>query len=555
MKVADLNIGTRLGMSFGFVLLLMTLLMAAGVGLLGSVGTANEHMINDVIRQERLVREWRHATEMNGLRTTVVARSETGSDQSALEAQIKSTSERISAFRKELDGLVVEAESRQLYAATADRRAAYSGAREAVLRARAAGDAEATRKLLDSQLAPAQAAYVASVAALASHFETKAAATAHEVQAQSSFGQYLLGGLWLAALLAGVTGTLLTTRSITRPLQRAMEIAQTIARGDLGARIDVHSRDETGQLLEALGYMNASLVRIIGEVRRGADVIASASTQISGGNLELSARTEQQASALEETASSMEQLTSSVRHNADNARQAYAMAQSSSGVAEQGGEMVQRVVQTMGAISASSRRIVDIIGVIDGIAFQTNILALNAAVEAARAGEQGRGFAVVASEVRNLAQRSAAAAREIKALIDDSVEQVDSGSKLVDQAGVTMREIVGSIGRVTDIMNEIMAASVEQSDGIAQVNDAIGQMDGVTQQNAALVEEAAAAAQALQEQAGSLAQSVSVFKLAPAVGAVHATAARLIQSRTQSFAEPGVADAAVRAPVRAARPT
>jgi len=259
--------------------------------------------------------------------------------------------------------------------------------------------------------------------------------------------------------------------------------------------------------------MNDSLLKIVREVRLGTDTIATASTQIASGNLDLSSRTEEQASSLEETASAMEELTSTVKQNADNARQANQLAVSASAVAQEGGDVVGQVVATMGSINDSSKKIVDIISVIDGIAFQTNILALNAAVEAARAGEQGRGFAVVASEVRSLAQRSAAAAKEIKVLIDDSVEKVTSGSKLVEQAGSTMAEVVGSVRRVTDIVGEISAASQEQSTGIEEVNRAITQMDEVTQQNAALVEEAAAAAQSLQDQAGKLAQVVGVFKL------------------------------------------
>jgi methyl-accepting chemotaxis protein len=286
-----------------------------------------------------------------------------------------------------------------------------------------------------------------------------------------------------------------------------------VATGDLSARIDVHSTDETGQLLQALRDMNEALVNIVGEVRNGTETIASASHQIASGNADLSSRTEEQASSLEETASSMEELTSTVKQNADNARQANQFAVSASEVAEKGGAVMAEVVDTMGAINESARKIVDIIAVIDGIAFQTNILALNATVEAARAGEQGRGFAVVASEVRNLAQRSAAAAKEIKALIDNSVEKADAGSRLVDQAGTTMRDVVDSIRRVADIMGEISAASQEQTEGIGQVQLAISQMDQTTQQNAALVEEAAAASEQLREQAAKLSQTVSVFRL------------------------------------------
>ncbi|MGZ5817724.1 MAG: methyl-accepting chemotaxis protein [Burkholderiaceae bacterium] len=302
-------------------------------------------------------------------------------------------------------------------------------------------------------------------------------------------------------------------RSISRPLNEAVRIAQTVAAGDLTSRIEVDGDDEASQLLRALKDMNESLVRIVGEVRISTDTIATASGQIASGNMDLSARTESQASSLEKTASSMEELTSTVKQNADNARQANQLAVSASEVAVKGGSVVTQVVDTMGSINASSKKIVDIIGVIDGIAFQTNILALNAAVEAARAGEQGRGFAVVAAEVRNLAQRSAGAAKEIKTLIGDSVDKVDVGAKLVDQAGATMQEIVDSVRRVTDIMSEITAASQEQMSGIEQVNQAVTQMDSSTQQNAALVEEAAAAAQSLRDQAGKLSQVVSVFKL------------------------------------------
>ena len=298
----------------------------------------------------------------------------------------------------------------------------------------------------------------------------------------------------------------------------AVEVAGKIASGDLAARIETQAGDQSS-LLFAIKSMRDSLALIVGEVRSGTDTIATASGQIAGGNLDLSSRTEQQAGSIEETASSMEELTSAVKQNADNARQANQLAASASEVAQKGGAVVSQVVDTMGSINDSAKKIVDIIGVIDGIAFQTNILALNAAVEAARAGEQGRGFAVVASEVRNLAQRSAAAAKEIKTLIGDSVEKVDAGAKLVDQAGTTMNEIVASVRRVTDIMSEITAASQEQSSGIEEINRAIVQMDEMTQQNAALVEEAAAAAASLQEQSAGLAQVVSVFKLDEGQGA------------------------------------
>ncbi|MEW6119168.1 MAG: methyl-accepting chemotaxis protein [Pseudomonadota bacterium] len=321
-----------------------------------------------------------------------------------------------------------------------------------------------------------------------------------------------IGAVALGLLLAVIVGTLLI-RSITRPLNQAVSVAGSVASGDLTQRIEVVSNDETGHLMQAMKDMNDSLANIVSQVRTGTEAIAVASREIASGNADLSNRTESQASSLEETASSMEELTSTVKQNAENARQANQLVASTAEIAAKGGNVVNEVVETMASIKDSSRKIADIIGVIDGIAFQTNILALNAAVEAARAGEQGRGFAVVASEVRSLAQRSAGAAKEIKALIEDSVGKVETGGKLVDEAGKTMDEIVTSVKRVTDIMSEIAAASHEQSAGIEQVNQAVGQMDEMTQQNAALVEQAAAAAESLREQAGKLAEAVSVFRI------------------------------------------
>ncbi|MBV7537479.1 MCP four helix bundle domain-containing protein [Duganella sp. sic0402] len=347
----------------------------------------------------------------------------------------------------------------------------------------------------------------------------------------------------------GMVLALWVARMVATPLQEAVSLARDVADGDLTRSIDVKSACETGQLMQALKDMTGNLQNLVSQVRHGTDTIATASSEIASGNQDLSSRTEQQASSLEETASSMEELTSTVKQNADNARQANQLAQSASGIALKGGDVVGQVVGTMASINESSRKIVDIISVIDGIAFQTNILALNAAVEAARAGEQGRGFAVVAGEVRNLAHRSAAAAKDIKLLISDSVEKVETGSALVNQAGETMNEIVTSITRVTDIMSEITSASAEQSSGIEQVNTAIVQMDQVTQQNAALVEEAAAAAESMQEQAARLSEVVSVFKLlgvsasprpaaprkppvpAAVVASAHAPAARVATSK------------------------
>jgi methyl-accepting chemotaxis protein len=366
-------------------------------------------------------------------------------------------------------------------------------------------------------------AYIGEQARVSAAAVSDDSARAHSSAAMS------LGIMIAATVLLGGAIVWWMVLGITRPLTQAIGIAKTVAAGDLRTEVVVQSKDEVGELLDALKHMNENLSNIVGRVRVGTDAIATASTEIASGNMDLSSRTEEQASSLEETASSMVELTSTVRQNNENAHQARTLASAASEVAVKGGATVSEVVKTMGAINESSRRIVDIIGVIDGIAFQTNILALNAAVEAARAGEQGRGFAVVAGEVRNLAHRSAAAAKEIKELIGDSVLRVEAGSKLVGQAGTTMDEVVASVERVSAIIGEIAVASNEQQDGIEQISIAINQMDSVTQQNAALVEEAAAAADALQQQAASLAEAVSVFKLRDQPDA----ASRAVAARTR----------------------
>jgi methyl-accepting chemotaxis protein-1 (serine sensor receptor) len=324
---------------------------------------------------------------------------------------------------------------------------------------------------------------------------------------------WLAAGLMGLVFVLGLAGAVIFSRSIVRPVQQALALAQSVASGRLGNTVQVRGRDELAQMLQALAAMQSDLARVVARVREGSEGVATASSEIAQGNQDLSARTESQASALQQTAASMDQLGATVKHNADNARQANALSQEASSVAVRGGQVVSRVVDTMQGINDSSRKIADIIGVIDGIAFQTNILALNAAVEAARAGEQGRGFAVVASEVRSLAGRSAEAARQIKALIDESVTRAGQGSVLVDEAGATMNEVVASIRRVSDIMGEISAASAEQSQGVAQVGEAVTQMDQATQQNAALVEQMAAAAGSLRSQAQELVQTVAVFEL------------------------------------------
>jgi methyl-accepting chemotaxis protein len=354
----------------------------------------------------------------------------------------------------------------------------------------------------------------------------------------------LLVALCVAAMGLAFGLGMFITRSITRPIQRAVDVASTVARGDLRSRIVVDSHDETGQLLGALADMNARLIETVGHVRESSGSIASASMEIASGNADLSQRTEEQAASLEETAASMEQLTSTVRQNTENAQQASVLATNASDVAQRGSTVVGQVVETMHGISESSAKIAEITGLIEGIAFQTNILALNAAVEAARAGEQGRGFAVVASEVRSLAQRSSSAAKEIKDLIANSVQQVQDGSMLANQAGQTMAEVTQAVARVTDIMEEIAAASIEQGRGIEQVNQAITQMDEVTQQNAALVEEAAAASQSLENQGRQLTQAVAFFVMDGAAVPVQAaarTVARAVAPAARRVAKAGPA--------------
>ncbi|HYD79220.1 MAG TPA: methyl-accepting chemotaxis protein [Paucimonas sp.] len=385
----------------------------------------------------------------------------------------------------------------------------------------------------------------------------RAAADEAAAKGRIESATWLLVAILVLAVGAGLGMAWMIMRSILKPLQEAVDAAQTVAAGDLTRKITVdHAEDETGQLLQALKGMNENLVKIVAQVRGGTNAIADASSQIAAGNLDLSQRTEEQASSLAETASAMEELTGTVKQNADNANQANQLALTASDVASKGGAVVSEVVQTMGSINESAKKIVDIISVIDGIAFQTNILALNAAVEAARAGEQGRGFAVVAAEVRNLAQRSAAAAKEIKALISDSVEKVHNGSKLVDQAGATMDEVVASVKRVSDIISEIAAASREQTTGIEQVGNSLAQMDQVTQQNAALVEQAAAAAESMHQQTESLASVVSVFKLSPeaAAAATVAMPAAPARAATAPIAQrPAKAETAKRVPAAPAK--
>jgi methyl-accepting chemotaxis protein len=521
----NLRIGTRLGIGFSLVLMLMALMTAIGIWRLQAVAEATKELMQVSLSTERLVTDWNRNISSGVQRTMAIAKSADPSlGQFFAEQETASTKEALE-LQKRIEPLMLTGEEKALWNELQEKKKVYLSARDAIRKAQADGLENESGRILEKTFIPVSKEYLALVQNLLDKQRKEIDHIASEIETIYQSSRILLITLGILALIFGGACAWWLTVGITRPVNKALQVARTVASGDLTSDIDVKTTDETGQLLQALKDMNNSLVQIVGEVRNGTDTIATASTQIASGNLDLSSRTEQQASSLEETASSMEELTSTVRQNADNARQANQLAVSASGVAVKGGAVVSQVVETMGSINESSKKIVDIISVIDGIAFQTNILALNAAVEAARAGEQGRGFAVVAGEVRSLAQRSAAAAKEIKALIDTSVEKVDAGSKLVGEAGSTMGDIVDSVKRVTDIMAEIMAATQEQSAGIEQVNQAIGQMDQVTQQNAALVEQATAAAQAMQDQAGNLAQTVSVFKLGAAQTAAAAPVA------------------------------
>jgi len=514
MKINDLNIGTRLGGAFAAVLILMVIMLASALWQFSGIAEAKTVM-TEASHKAMLAKDWAQGIATNTVRTVSKFKSIDPLDEQRLDAEMKQVSVQVSKVQKELEQLVLSEEGKALLAAVGTQRTRYSGIRDEgyKLKADLGADSPEVQAYVREKVTPEMQAYVRTVEDVTA-FQLQLLQRQNTLidEMMTSARQTMLG-LGVVAIALGALFGWLLTRSITRPLANAVDVAQQIAAGDLTADIRVGSRCEVGALMAALQAMTANLRKTVTEVRSGTETIVTASQQIASGNLDLSSRTEQQASSLEETASSMEELTGTVRQNADNARQANVLAKNASQIAAHGGEVVSQVVATMASINDSSKKIGDIIAVIDGIAFQTNILALNAAVEAARAGEQGRGFAVVASEVRNLAQRSASAAKEIRGLITDSVAKVDAGGRLVDEAGTTMQEIVQGITRVTDIMSEIASASAEQTVGIEQVNEAITQMDGVTQQNAALVEEAAAAAGSLQEQAATLAQLVSVFNV------------------------------------------
>jgi methyl-accepting chemotaxis protein len=535
MTLKNLKIAHKLAASFGAVLLLLVTLAVMAFAQLHKLEEQIVHsdrVLEPKIEQAQTIKDRLNEVARNMRNVLLITDTQLLQKQFAsMETMTVDITKAFDRLEKGVDGATERALLDQIAALRKpflETRAAF----DALARAR---QIEPATALLFDRARPQQLAYMTALDKLIAHERAQMDKAAEDSVATVAAAMRNMLALSALAVVLSAVVAVWTARSIARPLSYAVQIARRVAAGDLSEPIVAETTEETGQLLLALRSMNEGLVHIVSEVRSGTGAIADGATEIAAGNLDLSSRTEQQASALEETASSMEEMTSTTRQNADNARQATGLAANASQIARHGGTVVQQVVATMGEINGASRKIVDIIAVIDGIAFQTNILALNAAVEAARAGEQGRGFAVVAAEVRNLAQRSAGAAKEVKELIGNTVARVDAGTLLVDQAGVTMAEVVDAVQRVTDIIGEIGAASAEQEAGIEQINSAIGEMDAVTQQNAALVEQAAAAAAALQEQAGALDQVVAVFNLPAAAGRP----------------APGSAQ---RAPARAARP-
>ncbi len=528
MNLAKMKVGTRLGLGFALVLVLLIAVTGVGISRMSQIQDRLDHVVgvNNVVT--RLVIDMRTNVSDRITSLRILTLMTDAGDMEPEMARIKGQTAKYDEAEKQLQAqfaLHASAEEKALLAAIREHAGVAMPAIAKASQLWLANQAEDATKVMIKEIRPAQKKWMEALeqlAALEDKLNEQVLADARSAFDNARSFMIMLGVL---AVALGIAAALAITRGLLKQLggepDYTASIAGSIANGDLSVSIETRAADNSSLLAE-MKEMRDSLVGIVGQVRAGTETIGTASREIAAGNIDLSSRTEMQASSLEKTASAMEELTSTVKQNADNAREANLLAATASDVALKGGSVVSQVVDTMSSINDSAKKIVDIIGVIDGIAFQTNILALNAAVEAARAGEQGRGFAVVASEVRSLAQRSAGAAKEIKILIDDSAEKVERGTKLVGQAGVTMGEVVASVRRVTDIMGEIANASQEQSAGIEQVNLSIIEMDSMTQQNAALVEQAAAAAQSLQDQASELAHVVSIFKLAEGEEAVRA---------------------------------
>ena len=529
-SLKNLRIGVRLGLAFLFVLLLLVGIVGVGVGRLADVNAELHTVVEN--RYPKVLLAFDIQNNVNSIvrnvRAVLIERSPEGVKKTT--GEIAAARAKVAEDMEKLDKILQAPETRAIFAQAKELRAKFVNDQTEFSKLMDAGNKDAATELVLGRMRADQHDYQKSIDALVGELSNQVHQAGEEASRIHDRGRMMMLVLGATAILMAALLAYLVTRSITTPINRAVHVAQTVAAGDLTSQIVVDSTDETGKLLEALKTMNVNLLGIVSQVRQSSDSIATGSSQIATGNQDLSQRTEEQASNLQQTAASMEQLTSTVKNNADTARAANQLANSARDVAAQGGEVVGQVVETMDQITAASKKIADIIGVIDGIAFQTNILALNAAVEAARAGEQGRGFAVVAGEVRTLAQRSAQAAKEIKSLIGDSVEKVETGSRLVGEAGRTMTDIVSQVRRVNDMLGEITAATSEQTTGIGQISDAVTQLDQVTQQNAALVEESAAAAESLKQQANRLVDAVAVFNTG------HASTSRAIETARSSSA-------------------
>ena len=512
--LSNLSVRNRLGLGFSLVLLLSIASMIFALQRLNIVADSTRRMMDEPLAKERAISDWYRNIHAGVQRASAIGKSKDDSLVAFFEKDSANSVKASSVHQKKIEGLLRSDEERKLFSEIADLRKTYLSLRDKIVVLKKEGKFDEAEKTLENVFLPSAATYVDKVQQLLNMQRQEIDALSEGIKSIAASSQALVVALGVAAVLLGATCAWLLAGSIVNPLSRAVEITQSVAKGNLCNAIPTQGSDEIAQIMKALHDMQDSLSGVVSSVRQGSESVATASGEIAQGNNNLSARTEQQAAAIEETNASMSEIGSTINQNADAARQANELATNASNVAVQGGEVVGRVVNTMKEINESSRKISDIISVIDGIAFQTNILALNAAVEAARAGEQGRGFAVVASEVRSLAGRSAEAAKEIKHLITASVDKVEQGTALVDQAGATMTEVVSSIRRVADIVGEISSASNEQSLGVGQVAEAIGSVDQTTQHNAALVEEMAAAASSLNQQAQELVQTVAVFRLA-----------------------------------------
>lgn len=541
LNINNMKVGSRLGLGFGILIVFSIVIAAMSWKQLADNYEAIALLANDRAVKVIQVYDIKAGVDAQGeaIRTIALIKGD-----AVVERESKRIRDAAAQNAERFDRLVKTITSdkgKSFLQATDTKRSQFLSVRDRAMAAAVAKDYEGMGALIERDLMPAQAGYLAALGDLITYQSELMNASYIETRDDVRRTMWLLSIMTLTCAVVGIVIAWRLARSVTAPLDTAVTVADRIADGDLDVDITDDRRDELGQLLRSMKRMRASLARVVGTVRENAENVTTASAQIAAGNQDLSSRTEQQAASLQETAASMEQLTSTVKQNAENARTANQLAQSASTAAAAGGQTVGEVVTTMENISANSRKMADIIGVIDGIAFQTNILALNAAVEAARAGEQGRGFAVVATEVRTLAQRSADAAKEIRTLISQSVERVEAGSNLVQAAGTAMQDIVSRVTRVTDLIGEITHSAAEQSNGIEQVNLAVSQMDQVTQQNAALVEEAAAAASSLKTQAGELVQAVAVFRLAQEQaigGAEHRSAARVDADAALSGARP-----------------